>query len=165
MAVTNRTCGAVQSPLEGSLSATGLTMHEIRTNRYNSRVTENKSMHSIIWSSASQILYIWGCLEVNIWNIRTCNSYVKCVLRIKKYNCKLYLWITFYYIDTYSGLARLVTMGSGFDYWVYWHFFTITIYYYSPQLIISRTLLPWPPGPLFRLLLVRLTANDLRCPL
>jgi hypothetical protein len=28
-------------------------------------------------------------------------------------------------------------MGSGFDDWIYWHFFTITVSYYSPQLILT----------------------------
>jgi hypothetical protein len=32
-------------------------------------------------------------------------------------------------IATYSGFAWLITMGSGFDDWVYWHFFTITVDY------------------------------------
>jgi hypothetical protein len=28
-------------------------------------------------------------------------------------------------------------MGSGFDDWIYWHFFTVTIIYYSSQLILT----------------------------
>jgi hypothetical protein len=33
----------------------------------------------------------------------------------------------------YSGLAWLITMGSGLGDWIYWHFFTITIIYDSSQ--------------------------------
>jgi hypothetical protein len=31
------------------------------------------------------------------------------------------------YIVTYKGFAWLIIMGSGFDYWAYWHFCTITV--------------------------------------
>jgi hypothetical protein len=36
-------------------------------------------------------------------------------------------------IVTYKGLAWLIIMGSGFDEWIYWHFFTTTINYDSSQ--------------------------------
>jgi hypothetical protein len=35
--------------------------------------------------------------------------------------------VLFTYIVTYSGLAYLIIMGSGFDDWIYWHFFAITV--------------------------------------
>jgi hypothetical protein len=34
-----------------------------------------------------------------------------------------------YCIVTYKGFAWLIIMGSGFDVWIYWHFFTITVNY------------------------------------
>jgi hypothetical protein len=37
-------------------------------------------------------------------------------------------------IVTYSGFAWLIIMGSGFDDWVYWHFFTITVNYNSSHI-------------------------------
>jgi hypothetical protein len=37
----------------------------------------------------------------------------------------------------YKGLVWLIIMGSGFNDWVYWHFFTITINYYSSQSILT----------------------------
>jgi hypothetical protein len=40
-------------------------------------------------------------------------------------NCKERRW-GFYIIVTYAGLSWLIIMGSGFDYFVYWHFFAIT---------------------------------------
>jgi hypothetical protein len=30
-----------------------------------------------------------------------------------------------------------IIMGSGFDDWVYWHFFTVTINYYSSHTILT----------------------------
>jgi hypothetical protein len=33
----------------------------------------------------------------------------------------------------YKGFAWLITVGSGFHYWVHWHFFTITVNYNSSQ--------------------------------
>jgi hypothetical protein len=35
------------------------------------------------------------------------------------------------------GVAWLIIMGSGFDDWIYWHFFTITINYYSSYSILT----------------------------
>jgi hypothetical protein len=47
------------------------------------------------------------------------------------------------YTVTYSGFAWRITMGSGFDDWIYWHFFTITINYSAianlPTSHITRT--------------------------
>jgi hypothetical protein len=52
-------------------------------------------------------------------------------------------------------------MGSGFDDFIYWHFFSIAVDYNISQSVFSRTLLPWPPRPVFILLLfLRLTANE-----
>jgi hypothetical protein len=42
------------------------------------------------------------------------------------------------YPVTYKGLAWLIIMGFRFDDWVYWHFFTITVDYYSSQSIFDR---------------------------
>jgi hypothetical protein len=37
-------------------------------------------------------------------------------------------------IVIYVGLAWLIIMGSGFDDWIYWHFFTITVSYNSSHI-------------------------------
>jgi hypothetical protein len=42
-----------------------------------------------------------------------------------------------FHIVTYTGLAWIIIMGSGFDDWVYWHFYTITLNYYSSQSILT----------------------------
>jgi hypothetical protein len=42
--------------------------------------------------------------------------------------------IAYLYIFTYKGLAWLIIMGSGFDDWVYWHSFTITVVYNSSHI-------------------------------
>jgi hypothetical protein len=49
-------------------------------------------------------------------------------------------------IATYKELAWLIIMDSRFYDWVYWHFFTITINYYSSQSILTAeaTLHPAP---------------------
>jgi hypothetical protein len=49
---------------------------------------------------------------------------------------------------TYRGLAWLIIMGSGFDDWVYWHFFTFALDYES-----SHVELLWMPyeEPLWRI--------------
>jgi hypothetical protein len=44
----------------------------------------------------------------------------------------IYIYIYIYVcvcvcVVTYSGFAWLIIMGSGFDDWIYWHFFTITV--------------------------------------
>jgi hypothetical protein len=49
--------------------------------------------------------------------------------------------ISLYSIATYSGLVWLIIMGLGFDDWVYWHFFTITINYDSSQSVTVYNLL------------------------
>jgi hypothetical protein len=38
------------------------------------------------------------------------------------------------HIVTYLGLAWLIIMGSGFDDWICWHFFTITLNYNSSHI-------------------------------
>jgi presenilin-like A22 family membrane protease len=43
----------------------------------------------------------------------------------------IYIYI---YIVTHMGLALLIIMGSGFDDWIYWHFFTITVSYKSSHI-------------------------------
>jgi hypothetical protein len=40
-------------------------------------------------------------------------------------------------VVTYLGLAWLIIMGSEFDDWIYWHFFKITINYYSSHTILT----------------------------
>jgi hypothetical protein len=44
-----------------------------------------------------------------------------------KENITYMLLVFTYNIVTYKGLAPLIIMGSGFDDWVYWNFFTITV--------------------------------------
>jgi hypothetical protein len=52
---------------------------------------------------------------------------------LKTLGCnKIYSVIT--YIVTYKGFAWLIIPGSGFDDWVYWHFFTITLNYNSSHI-------------------------------
>jgi hypothetical protein len=46
-------------------------------------------------------------------------------------NLKFYIYTE--YNAMYKGFACLITMGSGLDGWIYWHFFTITTNYDSSQ--------------------------------
>jgi hypothetical protein len=54
----------------------------------------------------------------------------------------IYLQTKCHNIVTYEGLAWLIIMGSGFDDWIYWHFFTITVNYDSSQSMTVYDSLP-----------------------
>jgi hypothetical protein len=58
----------------------------------------------------------------------------------------LHYLLNIIHIVTYSGLAWLIIMGSGFDGWVHWYFFTITVNYNSShiELLLNNVCLTNP---------------------
>jgi hypothetical protein len=52
-------------------------------------------------------------------------------MKFASYSWQCLRWLKQYDIVTCKGLAWLIIMGSGFDDWIYWHFFTTTVDYNS----------------------------------
>jgi hypothetical protein len=78
-------------------------------------------------------------LKVNFLRISNieCEEWGGCgliLVRNMVYFILTFLWRYVMNIATYTGLSCLIIMGSGFDDWVYWHFFTITVNYNSPHI-------------------------------